>query len=93
MVVWWCGGVVVYVSQYLSDMPDIRWKMGRWQGKSFKICLTLCFVAIFLSSRRFPSLKCQPSPPPNPQGARARETSEFRVSLARAPCGLGGGDG
>ena len=33
------------------------------------------------------SLKCQPSPPPNPQGARER------VSLSRAPCGLGGGDG
>ena len=25
------------------------------------------------------SLKCQPSPPPNPQGARERETSEFRA--------------
>ena len=33
------------------------------------------------------SLKCQPSPPPNPQGARERD------SLSRAPCGLGGGDG
>ena len=30
----------------------------------------------------FFSLKCQPSPLPNPQGARER-----------APCGLGGGDG
>ena len=30
------------------------------------------------------SLNCQPSPPPNPQGVRARET--------RGPCGLGGGD-
>ena len=27
----------------------------------------------------FSSLKCQPSPPPNPQGARERETSEFRA--------------
>ena len=70
----------------------------------------------FFIAGPFSNLKCQPSPPPNPQGARAREvrtnqklptifakvrdvtgrhynTQNSDVSLARAPCGLGGGDG
>ena len=34
------------------------------------------FLKFFVRSD---SLKCQPSPPPNPQGARERETSEFQA--------------
>ena len=37
----------------------------------------ISYVSENLPIRLKVSLKCQPSPPPNPQGARARETSEF----------------